>query len=41
MITLDEKLSDISLKELYKFRSIIDIIINHRLKTERLVEENN
>ena len=39
MANLDEELSDIPLKELYQFRSIIDMIINNRLKTERLVEE--
>ena len=39
MTNLDEELSDISLRELYQFRSIIDIIINNRLKTERLVEK--
>lgn len=34
-----EELSDVSIKELYKFRHLLDIIINDRLKTERLIED--
>jgi len=40
MKDLNKELSDISLKELYKFRSILNIIINNRIETERLEDDN-